>query len=76
MALRDGASRPGRRLLRSLTFASSASTPTSTAADSTCRRAVMPAALLRSALGYDRVLSDDDVDRLARTAWTSLHPAA
>jgi hypothetical protein len=38
--------------------------------------AIVPAHLLRGALGYDRVLSDADVDRLATTAWTSLRPAA
>jgi hypothetical protein len=38
--------------------------------------AIVPAHLLCSTLGYDRVLSDADVDRLATTAWTSLHPAA
>jgi hypothetical protein len=38
--------------------------------------AVVPAHLLRSALGYDRVLSDADVDLLAATAWSSLRPAA
>jgi hypothetical protein len=38
--------------------------------------AIVPAHLLRSALGYDRVLSDADVDLLASTAWTSLRPAA
>jgi hypothetical protein len=38
--------------------------------------AVVPAYLLRGALGYDRVLSDADVDLLASTAWTSLRPAA
>jgi hypothetical protein len=38
--------------------------------------AIVPAHLLRSALGYDRVLSDADVDLLATTAWTSLCPAA
>jgi Nuclease-related domain len=38
--------------------------------------AIVPAHLLRSALGYDRVLSDADVDLLATTAWISLHPAA
>ena len=27
-------------------------------------------------LGYDRVLSDADVDRLVTTAWASLRPAA
>jgi Nuclease-related domain len=38
--------------------------------------AIVPAHLLRSALGYDRVLSDADVDLLTITAWTSLRPAA
>jgi hypothetical protein len=38
--------------------------------------AIVPAYLLRGALGYDRVLSDADVDLLATTAWTSLPPAA
>jgi hypothetical protein len=38
--------------------------------------AIVPAHLLRSALGDDRVLSDADVDLLATTAWTSLRPAA
>jgi hypothetical protein len=38
--------------------------------------AIVPASLLRSALGDDRVLSDADVERLATTAWTRLHPAA
>jgi hypothetical protein len=38
--------------------------------------AVVPAPLLRSALGYDRVLSDADVQLLATTAWTNLRPAA
>jgi hypothetical protein len=38
--------------------------------------AIVPAHLLRSALGYDRVLSDADVKLLATTAWTSLRPAA
>jgi Nuclease-related domain len=38
--------------------------------------AIAPAHLLRSALGYDRVLSDADVELLATTAWTSLRPAA
>jgi hypothetical protein len=37
---------------------------------------IVPAHLLRGALGYDRVLSDADVDLLATTAWTSLRPAA
>jgi Nuclease-related domain len=38
--------------------------------------AIVPAHLLRSALGYDRVLSDADAELLAATAWTSLRPAA
>jgi hypothetical protein len=38
--------------------------------------AIVPASLLRSALGYDRVLSDAEVELLATTAWTRLHPAA
>jgi hypothetical protein len=38
--------------------------------------AIVPAHVLRSALGYDRVLSDADVDLLVTTAWTSLRPAA
>jgi Nuclease-related domain len=38
--------------------------------------AIVPAHLLRSALGYDEVLSDADVTALAATAATSLHPAA
>jgi hypothetical protein len=38
--------------------------------------AIVPAHLLRAALGYDRVLSDADVRVLASTAWTRLHPAA
>jgi hypothetical protein len=38
--------------------------------------AIVPAHLLRSALGYDRVLSDADVDLLTTTAWASLRPAA
>jgi hypothetical protein len=38
--------------------------------------AIVPAHLLRSALGYDWVLSDADVELLATTAWTSLRPAA
>jgi Nuclease-related domain len=37
--------------------------------------AIVPAQLLRSALGDDRVLSDVDVEVLAATAWTSLRPA-
>jgi hypothetical protein len=38
--------------------------------------AIVPAHLLRSALGQDRVLSDVDVELLATTAWTGLRPAA
>jgi hypothetical protein len=38
--------------------------------------AIVPDHLLRSALGYDRVLSDADVELLATTAWTSFRPAA
>jgi hypothetical protein len=38
--------------------------------------AIVPAHLLRSALGYERVLSDADVELLATTAWTSLRPPA
>jgi Nuclease-related domain len=38
--------------------------------------AIVPAHLLRSALGHDRVLSDADVNLLATTAWTRLRPAA
>jgi hypothetical protein len=38
--------------------------------------AIVPAPLLRGALGYDRVLWDADVALLATTAWTSLRPAA
>jgi hypothetical protein len=38
--------------------------------------AIVPGHLLRGALGYDRVLSDADVELLATTAWTSLRPAA
>jgi hypothetical protein len=38
--------------------------------------AIVPAHLLRSAVGYDRVLSDADVDLLTTTAWTNLRPAA
>jgi Nuclease-related domain len=38
--------------------------------------AIVPAHLLRGALGDDRVLSDADVELLATTAWTSLRPAA
>ena len=38
--------------------------------------AIVPAHLLRSALGDDRVLSDAEVELLATSAWTRLHPAA
>jgi hypothetical protein len=38
--------------------------------------AIVPAHLLRSALGYDRVLSDAEVELLATTARARLHPAA
>jgi hypothetical protein len=38
--------------------------------------AIVPASLLRSGLGYDRVLSDAEVELLATTACTRLHPAA
>jgi hypothetical protein len=38
--------------------------------------AIVPAHLLRGALGDDRVLSDANVELLAATAWTSLRPAA
>jgi hypothetical protein len=38
--------------------------------------AIVPASLLRSGLGCDRVLSGADVELLATTAWTRLHPAA
>jgi hypothetical protein len=38
--------------------------------------AIVPAHLLRSALGYDRVLSDADVQLLTTTARTSLYSAA
>jgi Nuclease-related domain len=38
--------------------------------------AIVSPHLLRSALGDDRVLSDADVELLAATTWTSLHPAA
>jgi hypothetical protein len=38
--------------------------------------AIVPAHLLRSALGQDQVLSDADVELLATTAWTNLRPAA
>ena len=38
--------------------------------------AVVPATLLRSALGYDQVLSDTDIERYAATARMRLRPAA
>jgi hypothetical protein len=38
--------------------------------------AIVPAHLLRGALGDDRVLSDADIDLLATTARSSLRPAA
>jgi Nuclease-related domain len=38
--------------------------------------AIVPAQLLRSALGQDRVLSDADVTALATAVWSSLRPAA
>jgi hypothetical protein len=38
--------------------------------------AIVPASLLRRAPGYDRVRSDAEVELLATTAWTRLHPAA
>ena len=38
--------------------------------------AVVPATLLRSALGYDQVLSDADVERYAATVRMRLRPAA
>jgi hypothetical protein len=38
--------------------------------------AIVPASQLRSALGHDRLLSDAEVELLATTAWTRLHPAA
>jgi hypothetical protein len=38
--------------------------------------AIVPAHLLRSALGDDRVLSDADVALLATAAWSGLRPAA
>jgi hypothetical protein len=37
--------------------------------------AIVPAARLRDALGVDRVLSDADVELLATTVWSRLHPA-
>ena len=37
--------------------------------------AIVPAHLLRGALGDDRVLSDGDIELLATTAWSSLRPA-
>jgi hypothetical protein len=38
--------------------------------------AIVPASLLRSALGYDQVLSDADIERCAATARMWLRPAA
>jgi Nuclease-related domain len=38
--------------------------------------AIVPAHLLRGALGFERVLSDADVQHLATTAWSRLRPAA
>jgi hypothetical protein len=38
--------------------------------------AIVPAHLLRSALGYDRVLPDAEVQLLATAAWAQLRPAA
>ena len=38
--------------------------------------AIVSASLLRSALGYDRVLSDAEVELVATAAWTRFHPAA
>ena len=38
--------------------------------------AVVPATLLRSALGHDQVLSDADIERYAATARMRLRPAA
>ena len=38
--------------------------------------AIVPATLLRSALGYDQVLSDTDIERYATTARMRLRPAA
>jgi hypothetical protein len=38
--------------------------------------AIVPAHLLRGALGDDRVLSDADVELLVTTAWTSFRRAA
>ena len=37
--------------------------------------AIVPAHLLRGALGYDRVLSDADVELLTANAWSTLRPA-
>ena len=37
--------------------------------------AIVPAHLLRGALGNDRVLSDADMELLATAAWTTLRPA-
>jgi len=38
--------------------------------------AIVPATLLRSALGYDQVLSDADIERYAASARMRLRPAA
>jgi hypothetical protein len=38
--------------------------------------AVVPATLLHSALGYDQVLSDTDIERYAASARMRLRPAA
>jgi choline dehydrogenase-like flavoprotein len=38
--------------------------------------AIVPAHLLRGALGFDRALSDADVALLATSAWSNLRPAA
>ncbi len=38
--------------------------------------AVVPASLFRSALSYERALSEADVQRYVATAWTRLRPAA
>ena len=38
--------------------------------------AIVPATLLRSALGHDQVLLDTDIERYAATAWMRLRPIA
>jgi len=38
--------------------------------------AIVPSFLLRSALGYDQVLSEVDIERYAATARMRLRPAA